>query len=73
LKSSGSDKTIPAIFGNTGNFGTQRRVQGYERDRDLTVRRLQRTELLDHEEQEEYNRQDRVEQVLQALPEAHGA
>ena len=35
----------------------QKRVQGYERNCDITVRRVQRAELLDHEEQENDDRQ----------------
>jgi hypothetical protein len=45
----------------------------YARDSDITVRRLQRTELLNHQEQEDDDWAVGVQEVLQALPQAHRA
>ncbi len=37
------------------------------------MRRVQGAQLLDHEKPEDHSGPDRVEEVLQALPEAHAA
>jgi hypothetical protein len=51
----------------------QVRIQHHARDCHVAVRRVQRAELLDHEEQEDHHGTAGVQQVLQALPEAYGA
>jgi hypothetical protein len=45
----------------------------YARDRYVTVRRLQRAELLDHQEQEDHDWAVGVQEVLQAVPQAYRA
>jgi hypothetical protein len=40
----------------------------YERNSHITVRRLQRAELLDHQEQEDHHGAVGVQKVLQAVP-----
>ncbi len=55
--------------------GKKLRAKGwfYARNHYSTVRRVQRAELLDHQEQEDNYRASGVQQILQALPQAHGA
>jgi hypothetical protein len=45
----------------------------HERNRYVTVRRLQRAELFDDQEQEDDHGPSRVQEVLQAVPQAYGA
>jgi len=55
--------------------GQRLRAKGwfYERNSHITVRRLQRAELLDHQEQEDDYGAAGVQKVLQAVPQAHRA
>jgi hypothetical protein len=66
----GLNKAISAMF---GNFGNREKGWFYERNCDTSVRRLQRTQLLDDQEQENYDRSSGVQEVLQALPQTHAA
>jgi hypothetical protein len=45
----------------------------YERNSDITVRRLQRAQLLDNQEQKDDHGPSGVQEVLQALPQAYRA
>jgi hypothetical protein len=58
---------IPAIL------AIRKRAGFYERNRNVTVRRLQRAELLHHQEQEDDYGPAGVQEVLQAVPQAHRA
>jgi len=66
--------SISAIFGKGSRFWQLwRKGLSNERNRDITVRRLQRAELLDYQEQEDYDWAVGVQEVLQALPQAYRA
>jgi hypothetical protein len=52
------EKLLCRQFGEQNNFGDfwqSRKGLSYARDRNVTVRRLQRAELLDHQEQEDHH------------------
>jgi hypothetical protein len=60
-------------FGNLAVLAIKEKGLGHERDCYVTVRRLQRAELFDDQEQEDHDGPSGIQEVLQAVPQAHGA